>query len=245
MRFKMLRTVLLVSTLAICGTAHAEKDAALFKMAEARKAGFGADLEKLVNIDSGTGNAAGLAKMEAILVARLKSMGADVQLIPSEKNVVGNIIVATLKGKGSKKAMLMDHYDTVFEPGEAAKRPFKIVGNKAMGPGVADAKPGLLFILNAVEMLKERGFDDYDTITVCFNADEERSSFGSSSVLSRQAADQDIVLSFEPPEKDQVIISTNGIAWVHLDVKGVASHAGSAPEKGRMPPSNWPTNSCR
>ena len=30
-----------------------------------------------------------------------------------------------------------------------------------------------------------------------------------------------------------MIISTNGIAYVHLDVKGLSSHAGSAPEKGR------------
>ena len=41
------------------------------------------------------------------------------------------------------------------------------------------------------------------------------------------------MLSFEPPEREQVIVSTNGIAYVHLDVKGVSSHAGSAPEKGR------------
>ena len=38
---------------------------------------------------------------------------------------------------------------------------------------------------------------------------------------------------FEPPEADVVTVATNGIAYVHLDVKGRASHAGSAPEAGR------------
>jgi len=91
----------------------------------------------------------------------------------------------------------------------------------------------LLFILNSLELLKERGFDRYKTITICFNADEEKSSLGSRAAIRKLAAEQDLVLSYEPPEKEQVIISTNGIAYVYLDVRGLSSHAGSAPEKGR------------
>ena len=217
----------------IGGVAHAQPDAALFKAAEGRKAAFVRDLETLVNIDSGTGDTAGLSRVEALLTARLRALGADVALQPSQAPAVGNIIVATLKGSGRKKAMLMVHYDTVYGTGEAVKRPFRVDGHKAFGPGVADAKPGLLFILNALELLKERGFDKYASVTVSFNADEEKSSLGSREAIRKLAADQDLVLSFEPPEREQVIVSTNGIAYVHLDVKGVSSHAGSAPEKGR------------
>jgi len=233
MRLKLVRPLVVALCLACSGSVLAEKDEALLKSAEARKAPFIADLQTLVNIDSGTGDTEGLSKVEAILVSRLKALGASVELIPSEKPAVGNIIVGKLAGKGTKKAQLLVHYDTVYSPGEAGKRPFRVEGNKAMGPGVADAKPGLLFILNSLEMLKERGFDNFREITVSFNADEEKSSLGSRSMIKKLAADQDLVLSFEPPEKEQVIISTNGIAYVHLDIKGVASHAGSAPEKGR------------
>lgn len=228
-----LRTVFLALSLAFCGSSYAQKDEALLKAVEGRKANVIADIEKLVNIDSGTGYTEGLTKIEAILVARLKALGADVKLTPSDAPAVGNIIVGTLQGKGSKTAMLLIHYDTVFATGEAAKRPFRVEGNKAFGPGIADAKPGLLFILNAVELLKERGFDQYKTITVMFNSDEEKSSLGSRAAIKKLAADKDLVMVFEPPEKEQVIISTNGIAYVHLDVKGLSSHAGSAPEKGR------------
>ena len=233
MRLNGLQAALLAVTLGISSTGFAQKDEALLSMAENRKAAFVADLEKLVNIDTGTGDTAGLTQVEAILTARLKALGAEVQAVPSEAPAVGNILVGTLKGSGDKNAMLVVHYDTVFGPGEVAKRPFKVVGNKAYGPGVADAKPGLLLILNAVEMLKERGFKQYKTLTICFNADEEKSSLGSRALIKKLAADQDVVLSFEPPEQEQVIIATNGIAYVHLDVKGVSSHAGSAPEKGR------------
>ena len=233
MRLNGLQAALLAVTLGISSTGFAQKDEALLSMAESRKAAFVADLEKLVNIDTGTGDTAGLTQVEAILTARLKALGAEVQAVPSEAPAVGNILVGTLKGSGDKNAMLVVHHDTVFGPGEVAKRPFKVVGNKASGPGVADAKPGLLLILNAVEMLKERGFKQYKTLTICFNADEEKSSLGSRALIKKLAADQDVVLSFEPPEQEQVIIATNGIAYVHLDVKGVSSHAGSAPEKGR------------
>lgn len=233
MRLNGLQAALLAVTLGISSTGFAQEDEALLSMAESRKAAFVADLEKLVNIDTGTGDTAGLTQVEAILTARLKALGAEVQAVPSEAPAVGNILVGTLKGAGDKNAMLVVHYDTVFGPGEVAKRPFKVVGNKAYGPGVADAKPGLLLILNAVEMLKERGFKQYKTLTICFNADEEKSSLGSRALIKKLAADQDVVLSFEPPEQEQVIIATNGIAYVHLDVKGVSSHAGSAPEKGR------------
>ena len=233
MRLNGLQAALLAVTLGISSTGFAQKDEALLSMAESRKAAFVADLEKLVNIDTGTGDTAGLTQVEAILTARLKALGAEVQAVPSEAPAVGNILVGTLKGAGDKNAMLVVHYDTVFGPGEVAKRPFKVVGNKAYGPGVADAKPGLLLILNAVEMLKDRGFKQYKTLTICFNADEEKSSLGSRALIRKLAADQDVVLSFEPPEQEQVIIATNGIAYVHLDVKGVSSHAGSAPEKGR------------
>jgi glutamate carboxypeptidase len=129
--------------------------------------------------------------------------------------------------------MMMIHYDTVFERGEAAKRPFKIAGNKAFGPGVADAKGGALIILHALDIARKRGNAGYHTLTVLFNPDEEKSSLGSRQLIKTLSAQQDVVLIYEPPEADRVTVATNGIAWVHLAVKGLSAHAGSAPEKGR------------
>ena len=97
----------------------------------------------------------------------------------------------------------------------------------------ADAKGGALLILYALEIERQRGFAGYKTLTVLFNPDEEKSSLGSRVAIQKISADQDYVLVYEPPEADQVTVATNGIAYVHLDVKGLASHAGSAPEKGR------------
>ena len=186
----------------------------------------------LINIDSGTDDAKGLAQVEALLAQRLKDVGASVEIVAAPP-AAGKMVVGKLQGTGSKNIMLMIHYDTVFGTGEAAKRPFKIVGNKAYGPGVADAKSGALLIVHALDIARERGFKNYKTLTVLFNPDEEKSSLGSRDMIAKLSADQDYVLVFEPPEADVVTVATNGIAYVHLDVKGRASHAGSAPEAGR------------
>lgn len=226
-------TLAALAGLALFSTgARAQADDALLQAAQRHRPAFVKELGELVDIDSGTDDAAGLGRVEAVLARRLRDAGAKVEVLASPP-AAGKTIVGTLTGEGTRKLMLMIHYDTVFGVGDAAKRPFKVEGHKAYGPGVADAKGGALLILHAVDILKERGFKGWGTLTVVFNPDEEKSSLGSREIIRRLSAQQDNVLVFEPPEADRVTVGTNGIAYVHLDVKGRASHAGSAPEAGR------------
>ncbi|MDB5757389.1 MAG: glutamate carboxypeptidase [Burkholderia sp.] len=235
MRKKYLNSLILALTCATSTLALAQapdKDNALLAAAEKRKDVLVKDLATLVNFDSGTDDVKGLSQVEHMLAQRLRDVGANVEIVAAPP-AAGNMVVGRLQGTGSKNIMLMIHYDTVFGTGEAAKRPFKIDGNKAYGPGIADAKGGALLIVYALDIAHERGFKDYKTLTVLFNPDEEKSSLGSREMIGKLSADQDYVLVFEPPEADVVTVATNGIAYVHLAVKGRASHAGSAPEAGR------------
>jgi glutamate carboxypeptidase len=220
------------TTSAVSFAQTVQADRALLQAAQMRKDALVKDMATLINIDSGTDDAKGLAQVEAVLVQRLKDVGASIEILAAPP-AAGKMVIGRLQGTGTKNIMLMIHYDTVFGVGDAAKRPFKIVGNKAFGPGVADAKSGALLITYALDIARERGFKDYKTLTVLFNPDEEKSSLGSREMISKLSAEQDYVLVFEPPEADVVTVATNGIAYVHLDVKGRASHAGSAPEAGR------------
>lgn len=210
----------------------ATPDNALLQLAQSRKDALVKDLATLVNIDSGTDDAKGLNQVEAMLALRLKEVGANVEIVAAPP-AAGNMVIGKMAGSGARNIMLMIHYDTVFGTGEAAKRPFRVEGNRAYGAGVADAKGGALLILYALQIARERGFRDYKTLTVLFNPDEEKSSLGSRDMIAKLAAEQDYVLVYEPPEADVVTVATNGIAYVRLDVKGKASHAGSAPEAGR------------
>ncbi len=216
----------------LCGAGFAQTDDAVLAAAQMRKPVLIQDLATLVNIDSGTDDAKGLTQVESFLAQRLKDLGANVE-ISAAQPAAGKMISGTLQGNGTKNIMLMIHYDTVFGAGEVARRPFRISGSKAFGPGVADAKGGVLIILHALDIARERGFKGYRTLTIFFNPDEEKSSLGSREMIRKLSSRQDYVLIYEPPEADRVTVAANGLAYIHLNVKGLASHAGSAPERGR------------
>ncbi|WP_153774974.1 M20/M25/M40 family metallo-hydrolase [Pseudomonas sp. MNR3A] len=205
---------------------------ALLKKAEAEQKAYLATVKQLVNVDTGTGQAPGLKTVSALLVERLKALGAEVKTSPASPST-GDNIVGTFKGTGSKSFLLMVHYDTVFLPGTAAKRPFKVEGERAYGPGVADAKGGVAMILHSLKLLQDEKFKGFGTLTVLFNPDEETGSSGSKAIIAELARKHDYVFSYEPPDKDAVTVATNGINGVFLEVKGKSSHAGSAPEAGR------------
>lgn len=208
------------------------KPAELLKQAEAEQKPYLETVKELVAVDTGTGQAKGLATVSQMLVKRLEALGATVTTTSASPSA-GDNIVGTLKGSGTKDFLLMVHYDTVFAEGTAAKRPFRMDEQRAYGPGVADAKGGIAMILHALKLLKEQNFDDFGTITVLFNPDEEMGSSGSKKLIADLARKHDYVFSYEPPDQDAVTTATNGINAVMLNVKGKSSHAGSAPEEGR------------
>ncbi|WP_100632816.1 M20/M25/M40 family metallo-hydrolase [Pseudomonas qingdaonensis] len=215
-----------------CTGAIASPAQDLLEKAKAEQSSYLDTLKTLVSVDTGTGTQQGLTDIGALLVKRLEALGATVQTSAATPSV-GNNIVGTFKGSGSKRFMLMVHYDTVFGPGTAARRPFRIEGERAYGPGVADAKGGVAMILHAIKLLQDVRFNDYATLTVLFNPDEEMGSLGSRQIIAELARKHDYVFSYEPPNKDAVTVATNGINQLLLEVRGRSAHAGSAPEDGR------------
>lgn len=75
-------------------------------------------LEKIVNIDSGTTNIAGVEAVCGILKQEMEAIGMDVRVIPSEG--AGPVLVGEWCCGGAKRPLLfLGHMDTVFEDGEA------------------------------------------------------------------------------------------------------------------------------
>jgi glutamate carboxypeptidase len=89
-------------------------------------------------------------------------------------------------------------------------------------------------ILHTLAILKAMSFQQYGTLSVLINADEELSSPGSRSLISKLGAEHDATFSVESSraESDKLSLATSGIASVTLTIKGRASHSGNAPEKG-------------
>lgn len=230
-----LTTALLLGSAGFAPAAWAQKrDNVLFDAATSEQPAVVKTLERLVKIESGTGDAEGIAAAGALLEGELKALGFTVTRQKAAGNVVGDNIVGRLKGRGGKSLLLLSHMDTVYPRGMLAKAPFRVEGNKAYGPGIADDKGGSAVILHALKLLTTYGFRDFATITVLFNVDEEKGSFGSRDLIQQEARAADYVLSFEPTsaERESFYLGTSGIAYVQADIKGKASHAGAAPDAG-------------
>jgi glutamate carboxypeptidase len=199
-------------------------------------------LEELVSIESGSRDFEGLERIAKLIAGRLQVLGGQVELVEASDIYqmedtppqIGKMVRATFTGTGAKKILLLAHMDTVYPRGMLAKQPFRIKGDRAYGVGIADDKQGIAVIIHTVAMLKAMNFRDYGTLTVLINADEELSSPGSRSLITRLGAEHDVVLSFEGSraESDKLALATAGIASVTLNVQGRASHAGSNPERG-------------
>ncbi|MFH0128667.1 M20/M25/M40 family metallo-hydrolase [Variovorax sp. VaC1] len=238
------RQFLLAAVCAAClGTAFAAPDARIASLAAKEKPALLDTLKELVSIESGSRDLDGLEKISDLIAAKFKALGGEVELIDPSADAyrmedtpekIGRVVRATFKGTGTKKILLIAHMDTVYTIGMLNKQPFRIEGDKAYGLGIADDKQGVAVITHIVSMLQSMKFKDYGTLTVLINGDEEISSPGARSLITRMGSEHDAVLSFEGAyvKDDKLSLATAGIASVTLHVTGKASHAGSAPELG-------------
>jgi glutamate carboxypeptidase len=199
------------------------------------------DLERLVNIDCGSYTKAGVDEVGRWTADFLRDeLGAEVQIDHNER--LGDTVIGRLSGvRGGPQALLIGHMDTVFDPGTAAERPFRVEDGIAYGPGVTDMKSGLLaglYALKALRALGAHGSSDswlpLGGLTFVANPDEEIGSPASSAVIRREAGTADLALVLECARANGDIVSSRkGIVDLHLLIQGRAAHAGVEPEKGR------------
>lgn len=219
-------------------------DAAVQRAAAAQKQPLLDTLKEFVSIETGSRDIEGLTQASEMLASKLRSLGGEVSFVqPAEATTyrmgdtpekIGRMTKAVFKGTGSKRILLIAHMDTVYLKGMLAKQPFRIEGDRAYGLGIADDKQGVAMIVHLIALLRDLKFNEYGTLTVLVNSDEEISSPGSRAALTEEGGRHDAVLSFEATRtnEDKLSLATSGIAAVYLKVEGRASHAGGAPERG-------------
>ncbi|MDO8378800.1 MAG: glutamate carboxypeptidase [Phenylobacterium sp.] len=212
----------------------AGKDVKVWAAADAARPAQLDLLKAVVNIDSGTGDIEGGRKVAAVLIPRLKALGMTIESVPAEIPGLPENTVATLKGTGKARILMIGHIDTVFGPGTTAKWPFSIEGDHARGPGVADEKGGVIEGLYALQILHDLGFKNFAQITFLIETSEERGSPGTRALIDRLVKAHDVELNLEPGDAPDVItVWRKGSSTMNIDVKGRAAHAGVAPQDGR------------
>jgi glutamate carboxypeptidase len=130
-------------------------------------------LESLVKVNSGTMNLAGVERVGAMLRPEFEALGFAVRWIPMARAGRAGHLVATHKGNGrGKRLLLIGHLDTVFEP-DSPFQGWTVMGDRAEGPGVGDMKGGIVVILAALRAMHAAGTLGDADITVFLTGDEE------------------------------------------------------------------------
>jgi glutamate carboxypeptidase len=211
---------------------------ALESIAASRYEEYLAELERMVNVDCGSYTPEGVNEIADRCQARFEAHGWSVERRPHEPRDgeprLGDLVIGRLEGSGGPRILVVGHTDTVFDPGTVAARPFRIEGDRALGPGVSDMKGGLLLGFFAVEVVRESGFDGFGSITYVCNPDEEIGSPWSREVIWSTAGHVDVGFVLEGArENGDVVSARKGVSDFRIDVIGRAAHAGVEPDRGR------------
>jgi glutamate carboxypeptidase len=198
------------------------------------------------NVNSGSRNIAGLDTMLGILDEAFRVLGGTreivafepVDLVTAEGDFVrehlGKALRIRKRPEAAKQVFLGIHYDTVFPPSHPFQQCERLDDVTLRGPGVADAKGGLVIMLKALEALEQSPWAEDLGWDVLINPDEELGSAGSGSLLADMAKHKILGLIFEPSFPDGTFVaSRKGTGNFAAEFHGRAAHAGRNITGGR------------
>jgi glutamate carboxypeptidase len=193
---------------------------------------FEREVEALVAVSSPSGDVAAAEELCALMAALLPDEAA-IERPPCSTAGYAPDLLATLRGTGSGRVLLLGHLDTVVA--HADHRPLERGDGKLIGSGAVDMKGGValsLGVMRALAALPE-SFAELALLTV---VDEEWRTSGLDH--GPRFAGWDACLCFEagqlgPGGQEAVIAKRKAAGTLRVTARGVASHSGSAPEKGR------------
>lgn len=219
---------------------------AVLRKIDDRQSEMVATVEAWSRVNSGSANADGLLKMEALILEAFAPLGAEVELIQladGEKVNDAGEIVPIKNGRtirifkrpeANRKVLMTGHTDTVFAVDHPFQEPVWLDDNTLNGPGVADMKGGILVILNALKAFEESPLANSVGWEILLSPDEETGSLASAAILAERAKSADIGMTYEPALADGTLAGARkGSGNYTLIVRGKAAHAGREFHAGR------------
>jgi glutamate carboxypeptidase len=206
----------------------------------ARTAELGAILERWANINSGSGHAAGLARMadtlradfsRAFPAATIEEINTDA---PGFNPPGSRALRIRLRPAAPTQVFLCGHYDTVYEADDAFQVCRWLDATTLNGPGVADMKGGLVTILAALQAFEATPHAASVGWEVLITPDEETGSHGTAHLFRGAARDHQFGFVFEPGRPNgNIIHSRKGTGGLVATCHGRAAHAAKVPNDGR------------
>ena len=210
----------------------AQQEAKITEWLASQKEAMLALLTEVVNMDSGSYDKAGVDAVGKRFVRFFEEQGLLATIEPHE--TFGNAIHIRLDDKptNERPIVLMGHRDTVFPKGEAGRRPFRIEGSRAYGPGVCDMKAGL--VMNAFVLAAFKRFGGAPApLAGLITSDEEIASPSSRPIIERVGREARCVLNSEPGRPSgNVVTARKGGVFLAFEITGKAAHSGGNFDKG-------------
>lgn len=184
-------------------------------------------LEELVNIDSGSRNAAGINRVADKLEQWYLELGWYIRTIDLGKETGRMLLITNHPDAGRYDVMFVGHMDTVFPDGTAAARPFRIEGDNYYGPGVGDMKNGDVSMYHIAANLSKEALEKL-SIAMLYNPDEEIGSVYSKNEMDKIGARADYIFVMESSGKmgARHCFARKGAMDFDLEFHGQAAHAG-------------------
>ena len=190
------------------------------------------ELEALVAVSSPSGDERAAEEICAI-VSALLPQGAEVERPPCSSADHAPDLLATIRGTGRARVLLLGHLDTVV--GHDEHRPLSRDGDRLGGSGAVDMKGGVALALGVMRELATRP-ELYAEAAVLLVNDEEWRTVPFTH--TERFTGWDACLCFEAGEvdsdgRDAVIARRKAAGTLEVHAHGTPAHSGSAPQRGR------------
>ncbi|MBP6702772.1 MAG: M20/M25/M40 family metallo-hydrolase [Vicinamibacteria bacterium] len=186
-------------------------------------------LERVVNINSGTMNLAGVREVGDALRPEFDALGFKTVWVDGTSFGRAGHLIADHPGTGPR-ILLIGHLDTVFEPDSPFQKFERLSPTAAKGPGTTDMKGGNVVMIHALRALHSTGALKSMNIVVVLTGDEEaagRPLSASRAALVKAAQGADVAIGFEDGDGDPktAVIGRRGTTNWELRVKGKPAHS--------------------
>tara|TARA_B100000315_G_scaffold255973_1_gene300732 strand:+ start:6820 stop:8049 length:1230 start_codon:yes stop_codon:yes gene_type:complete len=147
---------------------------------------------------------------------------------------LGRMLFVRKRPTAPIQILLGIHLDTVYPADHQFQTVTRIDDQRLQGPGVADAKGGLVILLMALNAFERSPFAENIGWEVFLNPDEEIGSPGSASVLIERAKRYHLGLLFESGLVNGNLVSERqGAGDYTVVIRGRSAHVGRDPFRGR------------
>jgi len=190
----------------------------------------------LVEAESPSGSQSGSKAVVSLLAAAARNISAvtTIERVPAES--YGEHLRVHAFGDNRTKGktiLLLGHTDTVHPFGSLERRPWRVEGNRAYGPGVFDMKANCAMAIEAIRACASLNLSPRGPVVLLLTCDEETGSMSGRGLVEAEARRARTVLVLEPPANGgRVKTGRKGTGMFTIEARGRAAHAGLEPEKG-------------